>query len=324
MRPRDRIEAIIQGKPVDRVPWALWRHFPEEDGDPRRLAEATIAFQKRFGFDFLKVTPAAGFMAEAWGVKLSPKGDEEGTRHYLTRVVEAAEGWRRLPVLDAREGVLAREVEAIGLVRKGVPDEVPVLQTVFSPLTVAKNLSGEAWVSHLRNDPDALLAGLERIAETTERFVRACLAAGTDGIFFATQLANPALLGEEEYRRFGEPFDLRVIRAAGPEGLVVLHAHGAPILFDLLSRYPAGVINWHDRRTPPTLAEGMKRFSGACLGGIEGSGILRHGAPGDVERDVRETLSGARGGRMILGAGCVILVTTPEANIDAAARALRG
>ncbi len=321
MSPRDRIEAVLKGKPADRVPWALWRHFPGDDLEPRRLAEAAIAFQRRFGFDLVKVTPAAGFMAEAWGVRLEPKGDEEGTRRYLNQVVEAPADWRRLPALDARQGVLAREVEALGLIRKGVPPDVSVIQTVFSPLSVAKNLAGDAWLSHLRNEPEALLSGLDRICGTTEAFVRRSLEAGADGIFFATQLANPEILSEAEYRRFGEPFDLRVIRAAG---FVILHAHGAPVFFDLLSRYPVGAINWHDRRTAPSLAEGLRRFGGACLGGIDGGGVLRHGTPEEVRRDVRETLAGASGGRLILGAGCVIPITTPEANIDAVARALAG
>jgi len=324
VRPRERIEAVLKGRPADRVPWALWRHFPGDDLEPRRLAEAVIAFQGRFGFDFAKVTPAAGFMAEAWGVRLEPKGDEEGTRRYLTRAVDAPAGWRRLPVLDAREGVLAREVEALRLIRKGIPAEVPVLQTVFSPLSVAKNLAGDAWISHLRDDPEALLAGLDRIAESTGAFVRGSLAAGADGIFFATQLANPGILSEAEYRRFGEPFDLRVIRGGAPMGLAVLHAHGSPILFDCLCGYPVDAINWHDRGTAPPLAEGLRRFPGACLGGIDGGGVLRHGTPEEVRRDVRETLSGARGGRLILGAGCVIPVTTPGANIDAVARELGG
>lgn len=322
MRPRDRIEAVLRGRPTDRVPWALWRHFPGDDLNPRRLAEASIAFQRRFGFDLVKVTPSAGFMAEAWGVRLAPRGDEEGTRQYLTRAVEAPADWRRLPVLDAREGVLAREVEALGLIRKGIPPEVPVVQTVFSPLSVAKNLAGDVWISHMREEPEALLAGLERIAESTEAFVRNSLAAGANGIFFATQLANPEIVSEAEYRRFGEPFDLRVIRAGSLRELVILHAHGAPVLFDYLSGYPVDAINWHDRGTSPALMEGMRRFPGACLGGIDGGGVLRHGTPEEVGRDVRETLSGARGGRLILGAGCVIPITTPEANIDAVAREL--
>ncbi len=322
MRPRQRIEAVLRGADVDRAPWALWRHFPGDDLDPRRLAAATVGFQRRFEFDLLKVTPAAGFMAEAWGVRLEPRGDEEGTRRYLTRAVESAAEWKALPTLDARSGILGREIEALALIRREVPSEVPVIQTVFSPLTVAKNLAGEDWARHMRDEPDSFLVGLERICETAEAFVRASMQAGADGVFFATQLANPSIVSQEEYRRFGEPFDLRVIGAAGPGALVVLHAHGAPIFFDLLGGYPVSAINWHDRRTAPSLDEGLAKFRGACVGGLDGTGVLRHGTPEEVERDALETLYRARGRRLILGAGCVIPVTTPEANIYALARAL--
>jgi len=57
-------------------------------------------------------------------------------------------------------------------------------------------------------------AGLEAIAETTRRFVTECLAAGADGIFFATQMARPGLTTPEEYEEFGRPYDLEVLSAA--------------------------------------------------------------------------------------------------------------
>ena len=59
MNKRERLEAAIAGQSVDRVPVALWRHFPGDDQDPSDLAAATIAFQRRWDFDFVKVTPAS-------------------------------------------------------------------------------------------------------------------------------------------------------------------------------------------------------------------------------------------------------------------------
>jgi uroporphyrinogen decarboxylase len=36
---------------------------------------------------------------------------------------------------------------------------------------------------------------------------------------------------------------------------VLLHIHGVDTYFDLLTKYPVDAINWHDRRTVPSLAE---------------------------------------------------------------------
>ena len=38
MNKRERLEAAIAGQSVDRVPVALWRHFPGDDQDPSDLA----------------------------------------------------------------------------------------------------------------------------------------------------------------------------------------------------------------------------------------------------------------------------------------------
>lgn len=325
MNAWERIEAAIAGRPVDRVPWALWRHFPGRDLDPRRLAAATLAFQRRFGFDLVKVTPAAGYPAEAWGARLVPRRDEEGTRAYLTRVVSRPEDWRRLSAPSLAGGVFGRELAALRRIRRGIRGRVPILQTVFSPLSVARNLAGDLWIEHLRRRPDDLAAGLAAIADVTLAFALRCLASGADGVFYATQAASADLLTEKEHRRFGEPYDRRILTALGARTpLVVLHAHGMRPFFDRLRAYPVPVLNWHDRRTPPALREGRRRFPGACLGGLDETGALRRGTPAQIRREVARALRETGGRRLILGAGCVISTATPAENIDAVGRALSG
>jgi uroporphyrinogen decarboxylase len=45
MSKRERLKATIQGEATDRMPVALWRHFPGDDQDPVSLAASTVAFQ---------------------------------------------------------------------------------------------------------------------------------------------------------------------------------------------------------------------------------------------------------------------------------------
>src|SRR5512137_1866190 len=104
MTHRERVAATVRGAPVDRPPIALWRHFPGADATADGLASAVIAFQQAFDFDLVKVTPASGYPAEAWGAELVPEPNLEGTRRYLRRVVTAPDDWRSLPVLAADHG----------------------------------------------------------------------------------------------------------------------------------------------------------------------------------------------------------------------------
>ena len=69
MTKEERIRASFKKEPVDRVPIALWRHFPGDDQNPESLAQATLAFQERFDFDFIKVSPSNAFCATDWGSK---------------------------------------------------------------------------------------------------------------------------------------------------------------------------------------------------------------------------------------------------------------
>jgi uroporphyrinogen decarboxylase len=262
MTKSDRVKAAIRGQAVDRPPVALWRHFPGDDQRPEDLARATVAFQNRYDFDFVKVTPASSFCLRDWGSQDRWMGTMEGTRDYTVYPVQFAEDWRGLRALDPDVGSLGAQLRCLRLIADALAGEVPFIQTIFNPLSQAKNLVGrERLPVHLRRYPDAVRAGLEVIAETTERFVAAARETGIAGVFFAVQHAQYGLLSKEEYNTFGRPYDLQVLEAAEGLWLNVLHLHGRDVMFDLLADYPVQVINWHDRETWPTLAEHLVTLS---------------------------------------------------------------
>ncbi len=185
MDKRERLQRTIAGEPVDRPPVALWRHWPVDDQTPEGLAKATIHFQREWDWDFVKVTPSSSFCLRDWGVRDEWRGHPEGTRDYVVRPVQSPDAWARLTVLDPRQGSLGAQLAALERIRAALGDQVPVIQTVFSPLAQAKNLAGEdRLLLHLRRYPDALHPGLETITETTGRVMeegRARNPVGTPG-----------------------------------------------------------------------------------------------------------------------------------------------
>lgn len=322
MTQRQRIYAAIKGEPVDRVPFSLWRHFPDVDQTARGLAEAVIGFQKKFEFDLVKITPASGYFPEAWGAKLIYRTDEEGkqkgTREFVSYPVKTPKDWQKLQSLDVTRGILGRELKAIKFIRQGLREEIPIVQTIPNPLTTAKSLIGNRWLEHLRKNPTDLKVGLSIIVETTLKFAQACLQAGADGIFFFTQLARHDFLTEEEYRLFGVEYDRQVLEALKEQtDLLILHIHGLNIMFDLLKDYPVQILNWHDRRTQPSLMKAQKRFKGTVLGGLNEQGVLVEKGPEEVKEQVKDALKQTNSQRVIIGPGCVISIRTPEANIRA-------
>jgi len=185
---RERVYATIDGKPVDRPPVALWRHFPNEDQKADPLAQAHAAFQKAYDWDFLKITPASSFYGDDWGLKATYRPNREGTRHYTDRPVKKETDWPKLKRLDVTTGTHGRELQTIRLLRKLLPDEI-LLASVFSPLTIARTLAGEtALLRYLRDSVDETHEGLDVIAEATAKFSEECLAAGAVDCMFKNEV----------------------------------------------------------------------------------------------------------------------------------------
>ena len=93
---------------------------------------------------------------------------------------------------------------------------------------------------------------------------------------------------------------------------------------DVVSRYPAHVINWHDLETPPDLKEGQRHFAGAVCGGLRQWETMVRGTPEQVRAEAQAALQLTSGRRFILGTGCVTPTTAPRANLRAARESVEG
>ena len=316
---RERLEDCLAGEVDDRPPVALWRHFPVDDQNPGTLAQAVLNFQRTYDFDFVKVTPSSSYCLMDWGVRDEWHGSTEGTREYTRRIVLEPEDWARLPVLDPKKGNLAESLEALRLITKAVGTDTPVIQTIFSPLSQAKNLAGqETLLAHLRCYPDALKIGLQTITRGIQAYLDEALRTGIAGVFYAIQHAQYGLLSEGEYQEFGKVFDLPALEMSARGWFNVLHLHGREVMYDSMANYPVQVINWHDLETAPSLANGLERFPGAVCGGLRQWDTMVLGTADEVRREAYAALAATRGRRFILGTGCVVPITAPHGNIMAA------
>jgi uroporphyrinogen decarboxylase len=320
---RERIEACLSGKKIDRPPVALWRHFPVDDQQPEQLAAATMHWQKIFDWDLVKVTPASSFQIKDWGADDQWQGDGEGVRRYTKRVISSAEDWSKLPILEPASGHLADQLKCLSILRSELGYQTPLVQTIFSPLAQAKNLAGEATlVAHLRTRPELVGRGLEVIAESTRRFIRAARAQGlVDGIFYAVQHAQAGLLSKDEFIEFGRSYDLLTLESARPLWLNILHLHGENVYFSNVADYPVQVINWHDRDTPPSLSEALPRTRAVLCGGLRRETIT-YGTGAEVQAEAFDALAQTGVNGIILGTGCVVPVIAPYGNLMAARTAV--
>lgn len=311
-----RIQAALRGEAVDRLPLSLWRHFHCDDRNPQGLAEATLTMAREFDLDLVKLTPCGLYAVEDWAsTHILYPGTDYDPPYLSTAAIAEASGWRRLPSLEPTRGALGRELEAIRLVAQGLKGEIPLLMTIFSPLTLAFKLAGEQVIEHLHQYPADLHAGLSTITWTTARFARAALESGADGLFFATQLASHRWVTPTEYDEFGQRYDLEVLNdVAAKSAITALHLHGRDVFFDLANCYPVHAVSWHDQETFPSLGEARALTARAFLTGLDRN-LLEHGPAEAIQAQVDNALTQTAGKGLILAPSCVIPPSTPQAHL---------
>src|SRR4029077_19715473 len=131
----ERVQAALALRVGDRPPVGAWGHTYKEDRSPADLAAATIDRARKCGWDFVKFQPRASSFAEAFGSEYTPSGHRLKGPVLVKEGVPDIESWRSVALVNPK--ALDDQVESIGIVARELGPSVPLIQTVFSPLTVA-------------------------------------------------------------------------------------------------------------------------------------------------------------------------------------------
>lgn len=312
--PRERLRAAVNGQDIERPPVSLWRHFPEEDQTPDDLASATLRWQDAFSFDFIKFMPPGDYPTIDWGGESQFQGALGGTRTTTNFPISSIEDWAQLWNLDTDKGFNGLILDALSQTRDRLDPGVPLLQTIFSPLTIAQKLSSGQAIAHLRTNPEVVLPALELVSTVTRSMLVRSIERGADGVFFATQCADESIFSESEYRSMALSHDLQVLSALPADAFLMIHLHGSRPLLGLHDSYPQAILNWHDRRFGPTLSS-IRGLTGRCVAGGINEATIATDDPGRVVDDVRDAIEQTAGHSVIVAPGCVIPTNTSEATV---------
>src|SRR5262245_22829184 len=320
----DRLRATIRREPVDRPPYAFWRHFPTADRSPAGLAQATLRFYDRYGSDFLAVTPPAGYAAQAWGCVEAEAPGDDGSRPCDSCAVSRPEDWRAVRPLDPAAapgyGDVVETLVRVGFDRR--IGDAPVVVVLPAPSAVATRLGGGRLAAHLREWPALVGDALRALAETQSRFAELCLAEGLAGILYAVHAPDEPALGSA-YGDLIEPHDRAVLTALdGRAALCVVHVTG-PVPFAHAAAWRADVIGWRPGAGLPGLADGHARLPGAALGGLDAR-ALRDESPVAAVQAARAALANVGDRGLVIGPGGPVWPDTPDEVLTAVIRALGG
>ncbi len=317
---RERVTAALAGRPTDRTPVSLWRHFGGIDMSTDGLTQAMVEFQETYDFDFVKFMPAGTYPIIDWGAETTWEPHARGTRTVHRLPVNRFTDWDVITPLDIEEGVFGMVNDALRQTVKAIGPETPVLQTIFSPLTIANKLGGPATLATMRQEPNRFERVMELLTDLTERLIAAALDRGAE-IFYATQTCTAEIVDLDEAQRWETPYAMRVLGPVRDRGLVILHAHGDFLWLDEVASWPIDGINWHDRRGGPSLADGRRKTSLGLVGGLNGYGNLRNGPVEQVCNDAHDAIAQVGNG-LIVAPGCVIPMDAPPHLIRAARQAV--
>ena len=323
MTGRERVEAALAMGVADRPPIGAWGHTYREEWSPDALAAITVERARRFGWDFVKFQPRASCFAEAFGSVYRPSGHRLRGPILIQPAAPALESWAKVKLVNRQ--TLDDQVKSIGLVARALGADVPVIQTVFSPMTVGGYLVGKSQsrvVRELRQHPEVVGPALEKVADALVDFSRRSIEAGASGIFYAISgYAGRGVMSEDRYRDLVLPFDQAVLNAM-PEAawFNVLHLCGSNLNFSLARDLPTHAVSWsvHNQGNP-SLAQGRDMAARAVMGGLSQRATLVYGPPSKVRAEAERAVEETGGRGLLLAPGCSVPPRVRDVNLEAIA-----
>ena len=311
---------------ADRPPVGAWGHTYAEEWKPEALAAITVERANQFRWDFVKFQPRASCFAEAFGSVYEPAGHRLKGPILISPAVPDTEAWASLELVNP--DALDDQVKAIGLAAKELGPDVPVIQTVFSPITIGGYLVGKSQSQILREmrlNPDLVGAALEKVADALVEFSKRSIHAGAAGVFYAISgYAGRKVMKETEYRELALPLDRRVLdRLPKQAWFNVVHLCGSNLNFGLAKDLPSHVVSWsiHNQGNP-SLVEGRHIAGRAVMGGLGQRASLVYGPPSEVEAEARRAVAATGGRGLLLAPGCSVPPRVRDINLAAMAAAV--
>ena len=290
----------IDRKSVTGIPGSFWFHFPSECQQGNAALDAYGKFLRETDVDFFKIMDETIFPFQ----------------------IKTVQDWKGYRPIGRKDPLLQKQLDLIKLLTDAFGNNYYILHSAFGPLrTLRMSASYPMILSHYEQDPKLVLSGLRATGELIMQYVQDAVAAGADGIYYASK-AEYSAGREYKDQAFLDGMlgcDLAICRAAEEvSDYNILHICGANADVMRYRDFPCAVINFDVHENGITLKDGYEAFGKTVLGGLPNlDGPLVDGTDEQIQRAVRETVQAfSHGEGLIFGANC----TLPE---DVSYRRLR-
>ncbi|MFL0194696.1 uroporphyrinogen decarboxylase family protein [Clostridium sp. WILCCON 0269] len=334
MTPKERIEAMINGKPFDRVPCNIFigDHAATIIGVkvsdlhffPEKVVEGQLAANEKYGIESTGVSPGLAGIAEALGSKLV--FPDHGAPYVSEYAIKDDSDLEELSVPHpAKAGRFPFVLETAEKLVDEFGKEIPVSVEVPGPFTSAGNLMRiEKFLRDTRKNPEFAHRILRLVTDTTIAFIKE--AAKLDvSMGIAEPSASGSLISQNMFREFTLPYLREIvdsIKASG-KGAPYLHICGnTKKVWTLMADTGAESLSLDDVID----LEEAKKIVGdrvVLIGNVKPTETMYLGTPEDVERDAKECLRKAYDNPKgyVLALGCGFPIDTPPENVHALRKA---
>ena len=318
----DQIKKVFKAESTEKVPYAIWKHFPEYDKSSEGLLKAHMNFQNKYDSDILKISISSRAFSSDFGAELGGYNPNSGSRICVKYPIVKLKDWENIKKIDVTEGEFGIQIKAMKLIHQEVDGKTPSMMTIFSPFMLASQIDPNV-ISHYRKDPYLIREQFKIIISALTDFTKASIDAGADGIFLATQHFNNRLSDEERIELEFTPIKSLIKKTLKKENFLILHLHGDNPDFKLATKLPIDAINWHDQQTKPSLSEAREIFNGGLFGGLNAESWKDISNPGDISSLITSVYDNFEGSGLIISPGCVIPQFVSDLIIEAAVKTIK-
>lgn len=330
MNSRERVIAMLEGRPVDHLPLMpitmmlasdlIKAKYLDYASNFRVQSEGQLEVAGRFGLDHVSVVSDPCCEAADLGASVKFFPDQPPAIDEENALLANKKRLLELKPPNTSGGMrMTNRVEAVGLLKEQIGREKIVEGWIEGPCAEAADLRGiNSLMTDFFDDRQFVCDLFEFVSEMEIAFAKAQLDAGAEVIGVGDAAAS--LVGPRLYQEFVWPYEKKMVDRLHALGARVrLHICGntRPILKEM-GRLGCDLIDL-DSPTPLQEARAAMGQDQVLLGNLDPVRDLRNGTTDSVYEGVAECHRQA-GSRFIIGAGCEVVRDTPEANLRAMAR----
>jgi len=335
MNSRERVIAMMEGQPVDRLPVMpitmmfaadrIGARYVDYETDYRVLVEGQLKVSEDFGLDYVNTMSDPACEAADLGANVVFPENLPASLKDTDPFIKDKSQLLKMRVPDPTQGRrMSNRLQALALFRERVGGEKLIEGWVEGPIAEAADLRGmNNIMTDMVDDPQFVEDLFAFCVEMEVRFAEEQLKAGADLIGIGDAAAS--LVGPRFYRELVWPYEKRLV-----DGIAALNVPGRPgrtrlhicgntrRILEGMGKLGCAIVDL-DFLAP--MAEGRAAMGPdqVLLGNVDPVRVLRQGTPEDVTRAVEECHLAA-GPKYIVGAGCEIVRDTPEENFRALVR----